>query len=102
MSLKHKENETFQFIPDIEHDQDWAIRILEGPYNETVIKFGSIEANGEGEDTYLSFNFFIKESPDTELTEEDEGLQEEAGAILQECLRVAVTDGSLQMSEKTE
>jgi len=97
--FNHEENVTYQFVPDVEHDQDWCIRILEGQFNETVIKFGEIAADGTDE-TKITFNFFIKESPDSELTVDDEDLQEEAGNILQEILRVAVEQDTLTLTER--
>jgi hypothetical protein len=99
--MKHEENKTYQFVPDIEHDQDWCIRILEGPYNETVIKYGGIKVNDEDEGI-MTFNFFIKESPDTDLTEEDVDLQLEVGDILQDILRVAIEQDTVQLTERKQ
>ena len=99
--MQHKENVTYEFIPaQDEHEQAWNIRILEGMYNETVLQYGAIAANEvEG---HLTFDFFVVESPDNELTAEDEGLQEEAGEILQQIIRQAIEndDGTLAMREK--
>ena len=85
--MKHEENVTFEFIPD--GDDAWAIRILKGVYNETVIKFGAICNNGEAEwKSY--FEYTIKESPVEALTVEDTDLQDFAGDVLQEIIRDAI------------
>ena len=79
--MKHKENDTFEFIPDGEDEQAWAIRILKGMYTETVIKFGAIRFNEEAQGV-MTFNFYIIESPDPDLTVDDEDLQEFAGDVV--------------------
>ncbi len=103
LSMNHKENETYKFEPaDDDHEQAWNIRILDGMFNETVIQYGAVEANGEGEEAFLSFNFHVISSPDAELTSNDEQLQEEAGDILQEIIRASVeaNDGTIGFKEK--
>lgn len=103
--MNHKENETYKFEPaDDDHEQAWNIRVLDGMFNETVIQYGTIEANGEGEEAFLSFNFSVVSSPDAELTSDNEQLQEEAGDILQEILRASIEadDGTIGFREKQE
>tara|TARA_B100000085_G_scaffold181680_1_gene165931 strand:- start:480 stop:815 length:336 start_codon:yes stop_codon:yes gene_type:complete len=103
--MKHKENDTFEFIPDGEDEQAWAIRILKGIYTETVIKFGAIRFNEQAQGV-MTFNFYIIESPDPDLTVDDEDLQEFAGDVLQEIIRDAIeqdngTIGFREMNENT-
>jgi len=95
-----KENITYEFVPGPEHEQDWHIRIMDGMYNETVIKYGAIGFNQVAEDT-MTFNFDIVSSPDTELTEDDLGLQETAGVILQHIITEAIEkdDGTIALQE---
>lgn len=103
--MKHEENVTYEFIAaDDPNDQAWNIRILDGMFNETVIQYGAIEMRGDEEDAMLSFNFHVIESPDPELSSDDEQLQEAAGDILQEIIRAAIErdDGTLGLREVNE
>lgn len=98
-----EENITYEFVPGPDHDQDWHIRIMDGMYNETVIKYGAIAFNEEAEGT-MTFNYHIISSPDTDLTENDIGLQETAGSILQHIIKEAIEkdDGTIAFKEKEE
>ena len=98
-----KENITYEFTPGPDHDQDWHIRIMDGIYNETVIKYGAIGFNQISKGT-MTFNFSIITSPDSELTEEDIGLQETAGVILQHVIKEAIErdDGTIGLREMEE
>lgn len=108
--IQHKENVTYQLIPGNAGDQHWLVRLLEGPFNETVIQYGAISlANDKGtevqdgdEDAYLNFNFFVESSPDENLTSEDVDLQMWAGDVLQEILRDAVENNTAVLSESDE
>jgi len=99
LQIQHKENETYKLEP-VEGEDAWKVRILEGLYNETVLRFGSIAFNEIDEN--MSFNFHVEESPDASLTEDDEDLQIFAGDILQEIIRSAIEsdDGSLMLVER--
>lgn len=98
---RHKENETFKLEP-VDGEDAWKVRILEGLYNETVIRFGSIAFNEV--DDNMSFNFYVEESPDDSLDETDEDLQIFAGDVLQEIIRSAIEndDGSLMLVERDD
>ncbi len=96
--MKHKENETYQLTPDTAHDQDWNVRILEGMYNETVLKIGAIAVNEIEE--HISFDFFIIESPDKELKEEDPDLQDYVAELLEHIITVAIEKDELIMKER--
>jgi hypothetical protein len=96
--MKHKENETYQLVPDTAHDQDWNVRILEGMYNETVLKIGGIAFNEIEE--HLSFDFHVVQSPDTELNEEDEELQDFVAGLLEHIITVAIEKDELVMKER--
>ena len=37
-----KENVGYEIIPDKADDVAWNVRVLKGPYTETVLKFGTI------------------------------------------------------------
>jgi len=96
--MKHEENKTYQLIPDTAHDQDWNIRILEGPYNESVLKFGGIAFNEIEE--HLSFDFHVVQSPDESLSEDDEDLQNFAAGLLEHVITVAIEKDELVMKER--
>lgn len=97
--MKHKENETYELIPNPDHDQAWGVRILEGLYNETILQFGAISFNEDGSDS-LSFNFDIVSTPDDSLTTEDTNLQEFAGLLLEHIITMAIEDDELEMKER--
>lgn len=109
-SIPHKENVTYQLIPGNAGDQHWQVRLLEGPFNETVIQYGTISlANDKGtdvedgdEDAYLNFDFFVESSPDENLTSEDVDLQMWAGDVLQQILKDAVENYSAVITESDE
>jgi len=97
--IPHKENETYVLVPGGDGDQHWLVRLLEGPFAETVIQFGSISVNEE-DDGILTFNFFVESSPDSELTSENVDLQLWAGDVLQEIIRDAVMNNTAVLREK--
>lgn len=98
---KISEGVHYELIP-LEDDVDaWGVRILEGPYSETVIKYGKVEFDGRGKDTYMKFNFDIIKTPDEQLVaEEDVGLQEYAGDILQDITAKGFETGATIFREK--
>lgn len=98
---QHKENETYELVPSPEDEQAWNVRILDGMYNETVVKYGSISFNEhDGEEETLSFNFKIVESPDGDLDESDEDLQEFAGKLLEHIIVQAIEAQEIEMKER--
>ena len=78
------ENQHYEIIPDRTDDKAWNVRVLSGPYTETVIKYGVVKFNGEDKD--MTFNFDIIYTPDTELKKEDVDLQVFAGTMLHEIM----------------
>lgn len=91
----------YELIPMEEDADAWAVRILEGPYSETVLKYGKVEFDGTGKETYMKFNFDIIQSPDEDLVaEEDQGLQEWAGDILQDLIARGFETGATIFREK--
>lgn len=98
---KLSEGVHYELIP-LEEDVDaWAVRILEGPYSETVIKFGKVEFDGRESETFMKFNFDIIKSPDEELVaDQDVGLQEFAGDILQDITLKGLESGATIFREK--
>jgi hypothetical protein len=101
--MNHEENKTFELIPLEEHEQAWGVRILEGVYNETVLKFGEIsfnEEDGNEDEASMSFSFEIISSPDTELTTEDEDLQQFSGKLLEDIIALAIEREELEAIER--
>jgi len=89
----------YELIPQEEdNSQSWAIRILEGDYVETLLRFGNISFNAEQD--CLNFSFFILSSPIENLSEDEVELQEHVGAILEDVLEKSAADGSLEFKEK--
>ena len=98
--MTHEENKTYEFAPDSEDASAWNIRILEGMFNETVIRYVAIyigEQVDESGDSMMTFNFELISSPDSELTSEDKDLQEVAGEILLSIIESSIknNDGSM-------
>lgn len=75
------------------NEQAWDVRILEGEFVETVIRFGNISFNGK--DDCLNFNFSIISTPDSSLTVDDTNFQLYAGEVLESILEKSISDGSL-------
>ena len=95
---KLSEGVHYELIPGPEgNDQSWDIRIIEGNFVESVIRFGNIgfDPNQEA----LTFNFALVSSPDGDLDEDNEDLQNYVGGILEDVLERAAADGSLVQQE---
>jgi hypothetical protein len=91
----------YELIPSEEDGQAWNVRLLTGPFTETVFRFGSISFN-EIEEGMMSFNFHIVYSPDENLTTEVVELQEYAGDLLQAIIRDGIESGSVITKETDE
>ena len=101
MFQKASEDIDYELTPteDVENEQAWDVRILRGPFTETVIRFGNIALNEtEG---CLNFNFMVVSSPDETLNEDREDLQVFVGDILESVLENAIANGSLLENERT-
>ena len=94
-----EENVHYQLVPIEEgkNSQAWAVRFLEGPHPETVIRYGNIALDPK--DDCLRFNFEIESTPDNTLTVEDLTVQEYAADVLESVLAQAAIDGSLATKE---
>ena len=104
--MKHEENKTYEFVPADDVDV-WHVRILEGVFNETVIKFGAISIGEQVDDTgdsLMTFNFEVISSPDSELTSDSKELQEAAGEILLCIIETSIksNDGSMAIKDKDD
>ena len=89
------ENKDYEIIPDKGDEQAWNVRVLSGVYTETVLRYGVVKFNGKGKEKYMSFNFDIVYTPDTELTKESVELQEFAGLMLEQIMARGIEEGNV-------
>ena len=97
---KLSEGIDYELIPSPENEQSWWIRVLSGPYVETVIQFGAISINGPEE--AINYNFEIIETPDDSLTPDDEDFQQFTGLILHDVIEMAIMRDELITNERKE
>ena len=97
---KLSEGVDYKLIPAPDNEQAWNIRVLTGPYVETVVQFGAISINGPEE--AINFNFTIIESPNDSLTVEDKQFQEFCGSVLHDVIEMAISKDELIMKDKNE
>ncbi len=91
------ENEDYEFVPHNEDDQAWAIRFLKGDFVETVVAFGAIGFNKVKD--HLSFSFDVLSSPDSELTADDENLQQECSKLLECIIMKGIEEGTVELKD---
>ena len=96
------ENKDYEIIPDKGDEQAWNVRVLSGLYTETILKYGVVKFNGKGKEKYMSFNFDIIYTPDTELTKESVELQEFAGLMLEKIMARGIEEGTVITREIKE
>ena len=92
-----EENVDYEIIPSHEDEQAWNVRILKGPFTETVIRYGVIKFNEIPKN--MTFNFDLIYSPDSELTTENIDLQDFAGAMLEKIMANGIKEGSVMTRE---
>ena len=97
---KLSEGVDYELIPSPENEQSWWIRVLTGPYVETVIQFGAISINGPEE--AINYNFEIIETPDDSLTPDDENFQQFTGLVLHDVIEMAIMRDELITNERKE
>jgi hypothetical protein len=75
------EGKDYELVPILENGvEGWNIRIMEGDYPETVIRFGTLTPDPQNQQ--IRFTFDIVYSPDDSITKENRGLQEHAAKLL--------------------
>jgi|TARA_R110000822_G_scaffold310170_1_gene441699 hypothetical protein len=84
----------YEIVPSTEvaYEDAWEVRMLEGIYVETLIRFGVIKVTPED---LLSFNYKILSSPITDLSEGNEDFTNHVGSILADILFTAESTGTL-------
>jgi len=91
-----KENEDYELVP--EQDDQWAVRILSGPFVETVVQYDTIRLDGK--EGCLRYNFEIVSSPDPDLQKENQDFLQHVTNILYALLLQGVEDGSVDFKEQ--
>lgn len=99
----YKNGKEYDIIPGEDaNSATWDIRILEGMYTETVIRYNNImiseETDPETGDGFLKFDYNIISSPQDDLTEDDPGLVEVVQNVMESILHMTVEH--LEKSEK--
>lgn len=89
----------YEFIPSPNDNQAWQVRMLSGPFPETVIQFDNLQINGKEEQ--INFNFTIVETPEEDLTTDNIELQQACGSVLFYILEDSLTNGTAEITERT-
>ena len=98
---KMSEGLDYELIPaKIENEQAWWVRLLSGPYVETVVSFGNLRVNGKEEQ--IHFNFTVVESPIDGLSPDDVDFQNYVGSVLHDVLDNAIAKKEVVMTEVNE
>jgi len=96
--MKMLENTDYEIIPNPNDSHSWQIRILTGDYTETVIQFGTIAFN-EIKD-HFNFDFTLIQSPDEDLTIDNEDLHNVLARILENIIENGSEEGWVKLDEK--
>ena len=98
---KMSEGIDYELIPSsVQNEQVWWIRILRGPFVETVVQFGNVRVNGKQEQ--IHFNFSIIESPIDNINSDDPELQNWCGSVLHDVLDKHIANNAVEMKEVSE
>lgn len=89
----------YELIPsDSENQMSWDVRLVEGDYPETVLRFGRLKVIDE----HLHFDFIVVSSPDEKANEDNLDLQDFAAEILEDILTNAAANDSLIETEPAD
>lgn len=91
----------YEMIPVeyVDNDAAWDVRILQGDFTETVIRYGTIKFDGTRD--CLTFNFrVVGDSPIEGLDSNNVELQEYAADILEDIIERGIKDGWLYSKER--
>src|SRR6056300_521574 len=95
--MKKIENKDYEIIPSSSENDMWDVRILDGTFVETIIRFGAVSLNEDH--GHLNFRFDVVSSPDGDITSEDTELQLEAADILESVIEIGMEEGFVEMKE---
>ena len=88
----------YEFVPSSLDADAWLVRMLTGPFPETVIQYGKLQVDGTAE--AINFDYSIIETPEEDLTPDNEELQEAVGSVLFFILEDSLTNGTADIIEK--
>lgn len=83
------ENIHYELIPSDNPEENWHVRILVGPYTETVIQFDTLKVSKKS----LKYSFSVVNSPLFGLKPDEPELQKAASEILSGILYNIEKDG---------
>jgi hypothetical protein len=86
------ENQDYRLLP-AENSDYWNIRIISGPFLDTVYNYTTLKITDDGE--HLAYSCNIIESPDTDLTTDDPLFRQVTGEIL-----TAIMDAAIEEENK--
>lgn len=91
------ENEDYQLVPVADDPDGWEVRLLTGPFPETIIRYGNVRLDGQDteDDVQIRFGFAVISTPESDLTSENTDLQAFAGDVLHAIICQGLEDGTL-------
>lgn len=93
-----RENIDYQLIPTpAEIGDGWDVRLLTGAYPETVIRYGVVKIDGK--EKQITFDYKIIFSPDPDVEESDEDLENQVNEVLQDIIRVGIENGYVKFKD---
>jgi|TARA_B100000925_G_scaffold212128_1_gene161837 hypothetical protein len=93
-----QENKDYELIPSSSDSHAWHIRILTGDFVETVVQYGTVAFDGKRKQ--FTYDFSIIESPDLNLTVDNEDLHFVLARVLEDIIERGEKDGWVKLEEK--
>jgi hypothetical protein len=87
----------YEFVPAPSDEQAWQVRMLTGPFPETIVQFGQLTVDGKQE--AIHFDFTIVETPQSDLDISNEDLQQCLGSVLFYILEDSLSKGEAEITE---
>jgi len=88
----------YELVPFDGDENQWAVRMLTGPFPETVIIYNTVAFNEIEE--HISFNFGVVSSPDEDLVPENTDLQNYCGLLLEALIEDKFHEGLVEFEDK--
>ena len=93
-----QENKDYELIPSPNDSHSWHIRILTGDFIETVIQYGTVSFDGKRKQ--FTYDFNIVESPDLNLTTDNEDLHFVLARVLEDIIERGEKEGWVELKDK--
>tara|TARA_B100000902_G_scaffold378470_1_gene411768 strand:+ start:9880 stop:10188 length:309 start_codon:yes stop_codon:yes gene_type:complete len=93
-----QENKDYELIPSPDDSHAWHIRILTGDFTESIVQFGTISFDGKRKQ--FNYDFNIIESPDPELSLDNEELHFVLARVLEDIIERGEKEGWVKLDEK--